>query len=197
MKPSTSIVAVAAIQLFVSFVVWAPSELLLYDEAQLYRRYSAAAFAPNAAIRLRHEWPAYDAVLVGVPLFISGLGISSSVGLLRLRNWARTMMLWFASVPVSICALIAMLDRLRGPSAGLDISPFIVRLLLVLLAAVSIWWFDLLTRTDVKAQFCSGGASGSTNMYSQLVRNPIELIDRCCDPRHIGPGRSQIACQPR
>ena len=145
MKPSASIAAVAAVQFAVSLVVWFPFGLLLYDEIQRHRgpRGPSIAYQPQR--------PLYYVVLIGVPLCISLVGVITAIGLLRLQNWARRTCLILATLPVSGCAVLAIIDPPRANS--LDISPYVIRLLIMILIPVNLWWWILFTRPSVKAQF--------------------------------------------
>ena len=89
-------------------------------------------------------------IYLGLPFLFSLVAAASSIGLLRLRGWARTMTLCLATLPVSSCVLDLILDR---PLPGeWDILP-VAKILLAILAPVSIWWWALLTRPSVRSQF--------------------------------------------
>lgn len=97
-------------------------------------------------------------------LFGPGLwGIATSIGLFRLKGWARTSILIFAGLLtfMGLCAPLAFLvvpnppglDQ-AGPSwatirAGMSVF-------YLCFAAIGVWWLVLFTRSSVKEQFQSG-----------------------------------------
>ena len=88
-------------------------------------------------------------IYLGLPFLFSLVAVASSIGLLRLRGWARTMTLCLATLPVSSCVLDLILDHQPGV---IEIVP-VTKILLAILAPVSIWWWALFTRTSVRSQF--------------------------------------------
>ena len=149
LKPSTDIVLAAGIQFVASVLLWVPSAILLLDDAAMYRQYSAAAASPHAVISLPMRSHAYYAATVGAPICLSLLGVVTGRGLLRMRNWARRVTLYMATVPVCICGVLLKLDK-GGP---LDFLPVFVWPVFVILLPVSIWWWVLFTRKGVRSQF--------------------------------------------
>ena len=89
-------------------------------------------------------------IFVGLPFLFSLVAVASSIGLLRLRGWARTVTLCLATLPVSACVLDLILDSHRP--GVIEIVP-ITKILLAILAPVSIWWWALFTRPSVRSQF--------------------------------------------
>jgi hypothetical protein len=155
---SPQIAFVAGIQFVVSAFVWVPSAITLYDDAIIYHRYSAAAAAPHALIRLQTHSHQYYAVLIGVPLCLSLLGVVTGRGLLRMRNWARRATLYMATVPVCGCILFLRLYKPKPIAEGAifvvgDLLPAIACALLVVLLPVSVWWWILFTRKTVRSRF--------------------------------------------
>lgn len=158
LKPSAQIVAVAVVQFAVSALVWAPSALLLLGDAISNHRYAAAAAAPHPTILLQTRSHELYAVVIGVPLCLSLLGVVTGRGLLRMRNWARRTTLYMATVPVCGCALFLRLYHPKNVAKGAifvigDLTPVIVGALLVVLLPVSVWWWILLTRKTVRSRF--------------------------------------------
>jgi Sec-independent protein secretion pathway component TatC len=158
LKPPPQIVAVAVVQFAVSALVWAPSGLLLSDDAIMYHRYAAAAAAPHSIILLPIRSHEYYALVIGVPLCLSLLGAVTGRGLLRMRNWARRTTLYMATVPVCGGALFLRLYHAKSVPEGAifvigDFTPVIVGVLLVVLFPVSVWWWMLLTRKTVRSRF--------------------------------------------
>jgi len=158
LKPSAQIVAVAVVQFVVSALVWAPSALLLLDDAILNHEYAAAAAAPHPSILLPTRSHEYYAVAIGVPLCLSVLGVVTGRGLLRMRNWARRTTLYMATVPVCSGVVFLLLYHPKNVPEGAilvigDFTPVIVGALLVVLFPVSVWWWILLTRKTVRSRF--------------------------------------------
>ena len=149
MRPSLSIRAAAAVQFFGSLLfVWICGTAWL------------------DTIRL-HDFskPIVLILVFGVPGCFGLLGLVTSIGLLRLREWARQLTLFLATVPVLGCALM-ILARPASifPAAGSDEhdalmtvgSGFILVIYLYLLAfliVISAWWLVLFTRTRIKERF--------------------------------------------
>jgi hypothetical protein len=156
MRPSGSIVAVAAAQFLGSLAVLAPSGLFLAEELHIHRLY------PQSYRFLR---PAVYLVLIAIPICFGLLGIITSIGLLRLRDWARRLTLFLSIVPVSGCALLVVLhpSSVFPPEPGQgailamgDIYLLAYKLLLAILIPVSIWWLVLLSHKKVRSQFRNG-----------------------------------------
>ncbi|MHB8217456.1 MAG: hypothetical protein ACYDDS_15375 [Candidatus Sulfotelmatobacter sp.] len=152
-KPSGSIVAVAVVQFLGSLAVLAPSALFLAEELQIHHLYPQS-------YRLLH--PAVYVVLIAIPICFGLLGIVTSMGLLRLRGWARRLTLFLSIVPVSGCAFLVILhpSSVFPPEPGQgailamgDIYLFAYKLLLVILIPVSIWWLVLMSQQKVRSQF--------------------------------------------
>ncbi len=154
MRISRSIVAAAVVQVAGSLAVLAPSGLFLTDEIRLRQMYPRS-------YQFLH--PAVYVVLIAVPLCFGLLGVATSIGLLRRREWARKATLFLATVPVVGCALLVMFHPTSvfppkpGEGAILvmgDIHLLAYKFLLAVLVPVSIWWLALFTRQGVRAQFC-------------------------------------------
>ena len=88
-------------------------------------------------------------IFLVLPLLFSLVAVASSIGLLRLRGWARTMTLCLATLPVASCVLDLIFDH---PPGQWEIIP-VAKILFVILAPVSIWWWALFTRPSVRSQF--------------------------------------------
>jgi hypothetical protein len=111
------------------------------------------------AVWVTHELansPTLIAVL-GLPFLFSLMAVVTSIGLLRLREWARRATLYLATLPVSGCALFLILYHPRNaygaPFAVRDITHSVGKVLLAILIPVSIWWWVLFTRNTVRSQF--------------------------------------------
>jgi hypothetical protein len=88
-------------------------------------------------------------IFLGLPFLFSLVAAASSIGLLRLREWARTMTLCLVTLSVFSCVLELILNHKTGE---IEIIP-IDKILLAILAPVSIWWWALFTRPSVRSQF--------------------------------------------
>jgi len=111
------------------------------------------------AVWVTHELPNSPmlVVVLGFPFLFSLLAVATSIGLLRLREWARRATLCLATLPVSGCALFLILyhplDVYSAPFAVRDISHLVGKVLLAIFIPVSIWWWVLFTRNTVRSQF--------------------------------------------
>jgi hypothetical protein len=88
-------------------------------------------------------------IFLVLPFLFSLVAVASSIGLLRLRGWARTMTLCLATLPVASCVLDLIFDH---PPGQWEIIP-VAKILFAILAPVSIWWWALFTRPSVRSQF--------------------------------------------
>jgi hypothetical protein len=88
-------------------------------------------------------------IFLVLPFLFSLVAVASSIGLLRLRGWARTMTLCLATLPVASCVLDLIFDH---PPGQWEIIP-VAKILFAILAPVSIWWWVLFTRPSVRSQF--------------------------------------------
>jgi hypothetical protein len=148
MKPSNSIKAVAAVQFLGSLAILLLPGLALTSEIRLHRWYPDT-YQPKSA-------DFYD-VFVALPIFLSLFGIITSIGLVRLREWARRVTLYFPALPLLICALWLILHHPRALGDALlvigDLSNAFAAILLVVLAPISLWWWILFRRKSVRSQF--------------------------------------------
>jgi hypothetical protein len=97
-------------------------------------------------------------------------GIVTSIGLFRLRNWARISIIIF-SVPLLLLGVFAGLVSLLMPvPAGVDTAsnPSIILairlgmgLFWLTMIGIGVWWLILFTRTSVRAQFAAAPAPGA------------------------------------
>lgn len=85
--------------------------------------------------------PRASGFLISVVYLLEGAwGITTSIGLLRLRNWARISMIIFAAL-LPISGFPILLIPLLGP------------LFVVVLLGIAIWWLVFFNLAHVKAQF--------------------------------------------
>jgi hypothetical protein len=118
MRPSGSIVAVAAFQFLGSFAILVPRGLFLMDQLQLYR--------------LRH-YPRYYlfsqrtvyVVLIVLPICLCLLGVVTSTALSRLREWARRVTRYFPTVPLLVCVLWLILHHPLGSNSATSGLPVV------------------------------------------------------------------------
>jgi hypothetical protein len=99
-------------------------------------------------------------VELGLPFLFSLVAVITSVGLLKLREWARITSLVLATVPAFGCVLFLILYHppqvpyLKTTiDAPYDIARPVARLFLAILAAVGVWWWLVFTRATVSNQF--------------------------------------------
>ena len=153
LRPSGSVIAVAAVQFLGSLAVLVPSGLFLTGEIRLRRLYPR---------NYQFLHPAVYVVLIAVPICFGLFGVATSIGLLRLRKWARRATLFLATVPVVGCALLVILHppTVFPPEPGQgamlvmgDIYLLAYKFLLAVLIPISIWWLILFTRPSVRSQF--------------------------------------------
>jgi len=121
------------------------------------------------------------AVIMAVFYFaFSAWGISSAVGLLQLRNWARRCFLIFGGLLafLSFCtaagSLIAALALPGTMPPAANVQPELIRAVAVVFIAISligvaiaVWWLVYFNRSSVKAAF-DGGAVASTRRQFPL-----------------------------
>jgi hypothetical protein len=148
-EPSISVIAVAAVLFLGSLAILLLPAVLLTDEIHLHRWYPAS-YQPKSA--------GFYVVLVASPICLSLFGIITSIGLVRLREWARRVTLFFATVPLLICVLWLILHHPRavGDSSLLvvgDLSNALAAYLSAILGPISLWWWILFTSKSVRSQF--------------------------------------------
>ena len=132
--PAPSIVAVAAVQFLGSLP-------FLY----------VCGIALWGTIWTTHDFANWPMLVVGfgLPFLFSLVAIVTSIGLLRLREWARRATLYLATLPVSGCALFLILHQ----QEPYDVPLFVGKASLAILIPISIWWWVLFTRNTVRSQF--------------------------------------------
>jgi hypothetical protein len=140
--PPPSIVAVAAVQFFGSLPFLYVCGITLWG-----------------AVRVTHELAKSPmlVVILGLPFLFSLMAVVTSIGLLRLREWARRVTLYIATFPAFGCALFLILhhphESYGTPFAVRDVSRAVGKVLLAILIPISIWWWVLFTRNPVRSQF--------------------------------------------
>src|SRR6266851_3660782 len=111
MKELGSVVAVAAIQFLASALAAFLSSAGLWNEIHIYLmvKRSLETYGSNALIRFEFLNPLVYLTYIFFPLAIGLLGMASSIGLLRMREWARKATIFLATFPVSVCVLLLIL----------------------------------------------------------------------------------------
>ena len=152
-QPTAAIIAVAVLQFLVSGATLAFFGLLLWGIVISYRRF------PH-----NHEVlpPVFWTFFIAFPLAFAALGIVTSIGLVRLREWARRGTIFLSVVPVSTYTLLLVWrpssvfpanPRPGGPYAIGDVVGLAVGALVVMLIPIGIWWLVLFRQLHIRAQF--------------------------------------------
>jgi hypothetical protein len=134
---------------------------------------------------------AFAAIILLVPAV---WGIATSIGLFRVKRWARISTLIFAGLltfmgvvtPLFVMAIPmppqanvtpAMMSAVKGAIAGFYL----------MLAAVGVWWLVYFTRPGVKAQFETGGVPRppSARPLSISIIGWFCVVTCCCVPLNI------------
>jgi hypothetical protein len=140
-RPSPSVIAVAVFQFLGSVPVLCISGYYLWGTLW---------FTPHEFARLPPRLFVRYFVFLELPFLFSLVAAASSIGLLRLRGWARTLTLCLATLPVSSYVLDLIFDH---PLPGeFDILP-VPKIFVAISVPVSIWWWALFTRPSVRSQF--------------------------------------------
>lgn len=109
------------------------------------------------AVWVTHEASAFLVLVLGTPICFGLLAVVASIGLVFLQEWARRLTLFLSTAAVFGCAAFLRLHHPKGtygtPFAVRDPSPTVGSFMLVILIAVSVWWWFLFTREGVRAQF--------------------------------------------
>jgi hypothetical protein len=159
----TSVVAVVLTQFLLSAAVLTFWGLELWGLVVFYRRYPT-----NHQVLGPSVWIFY----IGLPVAFALLGIVTSLGLVRLREWARRSTIFLSVVPVATYALLLIIRPASlFPSArghgGIyaigDVYSYVVGFLVVILAVISIWWLVVFTQPGVKAKFQAAACPGEVN----------------------------------
>ena len=162
--------------------VTAAGFVLLVGSAILLLIALAAAFViPFVASKLAPaQYPAGSvAVSIAFYLALAGWGIGTTVGLFRLRPWARISILsmsvlalvgCFLSV-VSVLILLPHLPDQQDPHTMAAVRGIII-VMLGFPIAIAAWWLVLFLRPSVKQQF--SGAAGAV-LAAPISRRPVSI----------------------
>lgn len=149
MRPTLSIAAVAMVQFWGGLLLMALCGIAWLEELQLPK-----ISEPEALL-----------LVYTVPGFFGLLGIASSIGLMRLKEWARQLTLVLSTIPVVGCALMLVVrpaavfprpqadehEALLTVGSGIVIEVYLC--VLVMLILISAWWLVLFNRPAIKEQF--------------------------------------------
>ncbi|MBZ5668004.1 MAG: hypothetical protein LAO30_25895 [Acidobacteriia bacterium] len=102
-------------------------------------------------------------------------GLATSLGLFRLKRWARLSILVFSVLLVLMgvfsAPMLLLIPLPQAPEADPQVTTYIrfgLAGFYALLAAIGIWWFILFTRRSVREQF---------GVYPSMVAVPIDSVD--------------------
>jgi hypothetical protein len=153
MKPPGKISTAAAVLILGSGAILYLSGFLLVDEIHNY---------PYTKRLLDSIG---DVFFVILPIIFALFGVVTSIGLLRLREWARNAAIFLSTVPVVSCALLVLLrpkwvfppaksnEQYAILTIGTGFGYDLYVILLVALIPLSIWWLILFTREGIRSQF--------------------------------------------
>jgi len=144
-SPSASILAVALVQFIGSAGILVAWSLFVWILIRFDRQY------PNHDVLPTGVWGAF----IAVPMAFSLLGVITSVGLMRLREWARRRTILLSTLPLLGGVVLALLHPPSlfppGQISGIVLVVFVY--ILVFLTPISIWWLLVMTRKSVRSQF--------------------------------------------
>jgi uncharacterized membrane protein len=133
-RPTISIIAVAVFQIAASVLT-----LVIFKRGVCNFYFSDQTSVPANV-------PFLLCTLLGVAL----LEVTTAIGLLCLKNWARQMSLWIATIPLCVVPIAAVLHK---PHSPWDFTALLLELALWVLIPVGIWWWIVFTRKHIRAQF--------------------------------------------
>jgi len=133
---------------------------------------------------------------------LAAWGITTGVGLLRLRSWARASILIFSGLLAATAIFSAPVLFLisRTPQMQRDVPGFQAAMLGILvfmgfLALVGIWWLVLFSLKSVRAQFDESGTTGaysesgdSAQARAMKPRRPLSISIIAWLYLSVGPG---------
>jgi hypothetical protein len=171
--PSSSIVAAAIVGILVSLFAILTAVASVAGMSLMPPNNSAAIppFAKSLAI-----------VMLGVFAGLAIFGIFTSVGVLRLKKWARVSMLIWGGVMVAFCG-IALLFTAFAPlpelPANASVSFPYLRVLISLIYGIpfliGVWWLLLFNQSAVKEQFLAVALSDGQIPSPPQPRCPLPL----------------------
>jgi hypothetical protein len=113
-------------------------------------------------------------------------GIVTSVGLFRLKNWARISIIVFAVILVLTSGFGGLISLFMPPLPGAnqagEVAVWIMRLFSFVLVSIGIWWIVFFTRSKVKSQFVTveanqlaAQASGVSSSTELISKRPLSI----------------------
>lgn len=153
---------------------------------------AAIAFLTVPISQAAPQFPSFARNLaVGSMALFAGLavfGVFTSIGVLRLKNWARISMLVWSGIAAAICgcvlAFLIIIPFPTPPHAPANIAAFTrvaVGLVYGLPLAIAIWWLILFNRKAIAAQFAAPApdspldASGFPGQTTSPSKPPLPL----------------------
>lgn len=136
--------------------------------------FAFAAFVTPATPSPIGNYMTYMLTFAGFTIGLSALGIATSIGLFRLREWARLSILIFSGIVAPLCLLVTALmflvplpptPELPGGEAalrGIVIGMYGVPLL------ITTWWLIMFSRAGTKAAF-TGDSAGQARPLIVLI----------------------------
>jgi hypothetical protein len=165
MERPNSVIVVAVVEFLGSALAAFWSVVLLFGEISSYFQVKRALenYGPSAPIRYDVLNPLVYVMYIFFLLLIGLMGMASSIGLLRKREWARKWTILLATIPVSVCVLLVILrpkalfppDPGNGALLVVGGGVYLVLFMYLLnfLIPISIWFRKVLTRESVRSQF--------------------------------------------
>jgi hypothetical protein len=151
-RPSLSIVSAAVALLFVSLVI------LFLSVAYLKSLFNHAGSVRQVLVYAQSPTTALLDLLTIPQIVLSLLGIGTSIGLLRLRERARSLAIFLSVFPIGGLIFTLFIFAAETHSNGAEslnagYGFLLYAGLLILVLPFCIWWFVLFTREKVRAQF--------------------------------------------
>jgi hypothetical protein len=108
--------------------------------------------------------------LAAMYIIVASVGIWTSIGLFRLRPWARTSMIVFAAF-LGVIGIVGFIGTIAGPMpAGSGQGfPSGLAVLFAIALAISVWWLIEFNSPATKAAFTSPGDRGSARPPSITI----------------------------
>jgi hypothetical protein len=125
-------------------------------------------------------------VVLVVWLAVAVFGITTGVGILRLKNWARISALAWAAISAGLCSIIllfSMIMPLPAPNGPHPISTTTLRMFIILFysipVVVGIWWLILFNRPRVRAEFLDTTSAEQAPIIAGIVPAVSAAAPRC------------------
>jgi hypothetical protein len=174
MKRSASVTVVAVVSLLGSFLTLAMGSLMALALV-ITRKSNPALSEPSALVGM----------LIGLFFLIVPpvWGLATSVGLFRLKNWARLSILVFSVLLVLMGGfgapmfLLIPLPQTPGTDPHfLTYFRLAITGFYALMAAIGVWWFILFTRRSVRGQFSVDSSAAGVALDAHSNRPPARPV---------------------